>query len=47
VLPDGSLQVETRHGGVSHITIIPVDMLVEALPVSVTLKAQIMMAVRP
>jgi hypothetical protein len=44
VLPDGSLQVTSHHGGESHITIIPVQMIVEALPVPPSLMNQIIVA---
>jgi len=46
VLPDGSLQVTSHHGGTSHITIIPVQMIVEALPVPSSLQNQIMIALK-
>ena len=42
ILPDGSVQVQSRHGGANHHTVIPARLIVNHLPISAGLKRQLL-----
>lgn len=46
LLPDGSVQVQSRHGGATHYTVISVTFLVNALPISNSLRKQVLAELR-
>lgn len=43
-LPDGSIQVQSRHGGATHYTVISVTAIIAGLPIKAALRREVLEA---